>query len=46
MNVIDKKSFLNRFSLVDSSIVSSIYDKVVLAQKTNKTIYTGEFYHT
>lgn len=40
----DKKAFLNRFNSVDSSIVSSIYDKIVLAEKTNRTIYTGEFY--
>lgn len=40
----DKKAFLNRFNSADSSIVSSIYDKIVLAQKTNRTIYTSEFY--
>lgn len=40
----DKKTFLNRFNSVDSSIVSGIYDKIVLAKKTNRTIYTGEFY--
>lgn len=40
----DKKTFLNKMSFVDNSIVSSIYDKIVLSERTNKTIYSGEFY--
>lgn len=40
----DKKTFLNKFNSVDSSIVSSIYDKIILSKKTNRTIFTGEFY--
>ncbi len=40
----DKKDFLNKINFIDNSIASSIYDKIVLAQKTNSTIYTGEFY--
>lgn len=40
----DKKTFLNKFNSVDGSIVSSIYDKIILAKKINRTIYTGEFH--
>jgi len=40
----EKKTFLNRFNSVDSSIVSGIYDKIVLAKKANRTIYTADLY--
>lgn len=40
----DKKTFLNKMSFVESNIVSNIFDKIILAQKTGKTIYTGELY--
>lgn len=40
----NKKDFLNRMSSIGNSIASSIYDKIILAQKTNKVIYSGEFY--
>lgn len=40
----DKKTFLNKVNFIDNSIASSIYDKLVLAEKANKTIYSGEFY--
>lgn len=40
----DKKNFLNRMNGIDSSIASNIYNKIILAVKTNKIIYSGEFY--
>lgn len=40
----DKKTFLNKMSFIENSIASNIYDKVVLAQRTSRTIYTAEFY--
>ncbi|MBC2580644.1 RNA-binding protein [Clostridium sp. DJ247] len=40
----NKKDFLNRMNSIENSIASSIYDKIALAQKTNKVIYSGEFY--
>lgn len=42
----DKKTFLNKMSFVDSRIASNVFDKIILAQKTGKTIYTGELYTT
>ena len=40
----DKKVFLNKMNSIESSIASSIYDKVTLVEKTSKVIYSGEFY--
>ncbi|NMM61411.1 RNA-binding protein [Clostridium sp. P21] len=40
----DKKGFLKKVSFLDNNVVSSIYDKIILAQKINKVICTGEFY--
>lgn len=40
----DKKTFINKMGFVDESVSSNIYDKLALAIKTNKTIYTSEFY--
>ncbi|MDW8799617.1 YlmH/Sll1252 family protein [Clostridium sp. A1-XYC3] len=40
----DKKTFLNSMGLVEASISSKLYEKIMLAEKINGTIYTGEFY--
>lgn len=40
----DKKTFLNKMSFIDSKIASNIFDKIILTQKTGTTIYSGELY--
>jgi RNA-binding protein YlmH len=42
----DKKDFLKKVGFLDGNVASNIYDKVILAKKTNRTLYTGEFYTT
>lgn len=40
----DKKTFLNKMSFVDSKIASNIFDKIILTQKIGKVVYSGELY--
>lgn len=40
----DKKVFLNSIMYEDKVLISNLYDKIRLADKTNTTIYTNEFY--
>ncbi|MBP2031443.1 RNA-binding protein YlmH [Clostridium algifaecis] len=40
----DKKTFLKKLDFVPQNISSNIYDKLILAKKTNKNTYTNEFY--
>lgn len=39
----DKKSFLNCINFDDKNLLSNIYDKINLAEKTTQTILTNEF---
>jgi len=39
----DKKSFINYINYEDKTIISSIYDKVILSEKCGKTIFTNDF---
>ncbi|WP_446899327.1 RNA-binding protein [Clostridium sp. LBM24168] len=40
----NKKEFISELSLFHENIVSNIYDRIVLAKKTGRNIYTNEFY--
>ncbi|MFL0195528.1 RNA-binding protein [Clostridium sp. WILCCON 0269] len=40
----DKKTFISRFYSCNGSEILPIYDKIVLAEKTHKSICTSEFY--
>lgn len=40
----DKKDFLNFIPCNDKVLLSNIYDKIILASKTEKTVFTNEFY--
>lgn len=40
----DKKNFLNFIDYEDKNVLSNIYDKLILAEKINSTIFTNEFY--
>ncbi len=40
----DKKSFLNAINIEDKNLLSNLYDKIKLAEKINKPIFTNEFY--
>lgn len=40
----EKKVFLSKMGSLDDNVGSNIYDKIILAKKTNSVIYTGEFY--
>ncbi|OFI07559.1 hypothetical protein CLOACE_01630 [Clostridium acetireducens DSM 10703] len=40
----NKSEFLCKFDYEDKILLSSIYDKIVLSEKTGNTIYTSEFY--
>lgn len=40
----DKKTFLKKLSFVPENISSNIYDKLILAKKINRNVYTNEFY--
>lgn len=39
----DKKTFLNKLQFINVSTASNIYEKILLAERTNSTIYTTEF---
>lgn len=39
----DKKTFLNCISFDDKNMLSNLYDKIILAEKTIKTVYSNEF---
>jgi RNA-binding protein YlmH len=41
---ISKKSFLEKFYTDDSGIISNLYDKIVLSEKTGKSIFCDYFY--
>ncbi|QGU95124.1 hypothetical protein GOM49_08490 [Clostridium bovifaecis] len=40
----NKKEFLNRIKYEDKVILSNIYDKILLREKTGKAVYVCEFY--
>lgn len=40
----NKKEFINKINYEDKNIISNIYDKIILAEKTYKEIFTNEFY--
>lgn len=40
----DKKSFLNYISYEDKNFLSSVYDKLRLAEKINRPVFSNEFY--
>lgn len=40
----DKNTFLSKFSSYNNGEASSIYDKIILARKVHKGIFTPEFY--
>jgi RNA-binding protein YlmH len=40
---IDKKSFINGFDCEDKNLLASIYDKIMLCEKTGNLCYTNEF---
>jgi RNA-binding protein YlmH len=40
----DKKSFLNAIRCEDKNLVSNLYDKIMLAEKVSKPIFSNEFY--
>lgn len=40
----DKKQFVNSINVEDKTVLSSIYDKMILCDKTGKTVYGNEFY--
>ncbi|MGH4120059.1 RNA-binding protein [Clostridium sp.] len=39
----DKKEFLNSINCDDKNLISSIYNKMQLAEKTNKIVFTSDF---
>lgn len=39
----DKKTFVNSINFEDKNLLSNLYDKINLAEKTNKIIYSNEF---
>ena len=39
----DKKYFLNSINCEDKNLVSNIFNKMQIAEKTNKIIFTNEF---
>lgn len=41
---INKKNFLDKFNDEDSGIISNIYDKIVLSERTGKTIFSEYFF--
>ncbi|WP_010292325.1 RNA-binding protein [Clostridium senegalense] len=41
--MINKKEFLNCFNGCDESIIYKLYDKILLAEKTNKVVYSRFF---
>lgn len=40
----DKKQFINSINIEDKTLLSSIYDKMHLCEKTGKTIFGNDFY--
>lgn len=40
----DKKSFLNTVNYEDKNALSNLYDKIQLAEKISRPVYTNEFY--
>jgi RNA-binding protein YlmH len=40
----DKKSFVNFINSGDENLISNLYDKILLAERINKTVYSSEFY--
>jgi RNA-binding protein YlmH len=40
----DKKSFLNAINFEDKNLLSNVYDKIKLAEKISKPVFTNEFY--
>lgn len=44
VNSINKKAFLEKFKNEDSGIISNIYDKIVLSEKSKKTIVCDCFF--
>jgi RNA-binding protein YlmH len=40
----DKKAFINYMNYGDENLVSNLYDKILLAEKINKPVYSNEFY--
>lgn len=40
----DKKSFINAISFEDKNLLSSLFDKIKLAEKVLKPVFTSEFY--
>lgn len=39
----DKKNFINSINCDDKNLISSIYNKMQLAEKTNKIVFTSDF---
>ena len=39
----DKNYFLNSISCEDKNLISSIFNKMQIAEKTNKIIFTNDF---
>jgi len=39
----DKRTFLNSINFDDKNLLSNLYDKINLAKKTNKIVYSNEF---
>ncbi|MBC2396613.1 RNA-binding protein [Clostridium tetanomorphum] len=42
--MIDKRTFISGIEYEDKNRISKLYDKILLCNKTGKTIYTNEFY--
>lgn len=40
----NKKSFLNSINYEDKTLLANLYDKILLCEKTNKTMFSHEFY--
>jgi RNA-binding protein YlmH len=40
----DKKQFINSINVEDKTLLSSIYDKMYLCEKTGKTVFGNDFY--
>ena len=39
----DKKNFLNSINCDDRNLISNIFSKIQIAEKTNKIIFTNDF---
>lgn len=40
----DKRAFINYINYGDENAISNLYDKIILAEKIGKPVYTSEFY--